>query len=342
MKIVLIDDYISRTAVQELSGETVNTLFSVKGKTDHQANGAYALRSHGTICASILASVMPRHVELHTISTHNKDSTITLENVCTALGWCLKGPPDYICMSLGSSNWLEVKKLGQITKQLADAGSRIFAACANNGHVVFPAAYSWVTGIRYESGIIGLYQERDSPIGNNIIVGDFTTPVLEKLERENVFFMSRTNSMAAPYALGKMLSEGLILPAIRQNGYYALMPVETSQRALTPDDYLRAATIVARCRNDRLPYVLGFLEKGGWDVPKIEKPDFKRTPIAIVVNRTLEETGLSLRKLAKLTGLCPTTLCHYRNGQREPQGKNYDHVVNVLNGVIPTYKEEIE
>lgn len=125
-----------------------------------------------------------------------------------------------------------------------------------------------------------------------------------------------------------------VLPSIRQNGYYALMPVETNQRALTPDDYLRAATIVARCRNDRLPYVLGFLEKGGWDVPEIEKPAFKRTPIAVVVNRTLEETGLSLRQLAKLTGLCPTTLCHYRNGQREPQGRNYDHVVNVLNGVL--------
>jgi len=131
-----------------------------------------------------------------------------------------------------------------------------------------------------------------------------------------------------------------VLPAIRQNGYYALMPVETSQRALTPDDYLRAATIVARCRNDRLPYVLGFLEKGGWDVPKIEKPAFKRTPIAAVVNRTLEETGLSLRQLAKLTGLCPTTICHYRNGQREPQGKNYDHVVNVLNGVV--HEESID
>lgn len=126
-----------------------------------------------------------------------------------------------------------------------------------------------------------------------------------------------------------------VLPSIRQNGYYALMPVETNQRTLTSDDYLRAATIVARCRNDRLPYVLGFLEKGGWDVPKIEKPAFKRTPIAVVVNRTLEETGLSLRQLAKLTGLCPTTLCHYRNGQREPQGKNYDHVVNVLNGALP-------
>ena len=127
-----------------------------------------------------------------------------------------------------------------------------------------------------------------------------------------------------------------------QNGYYALMPVETSQRALTPDDYLRAATIVARCRNDRLPYVLGFLEKGGWDVPDVQNTPLKRTPIAVVVNETLAKTGLSLRQLAKLTGLCPTTICHYRNGQREPQGKNYDHVVNVLNGVIPTYKEEIE
>lgn len=126
-----------------------------------------------------------------------------------------------------------------------------------------------------------------------------------------------------------------VLPAIRQNGYYALVPVETSQRTLTPDDYLRAATIVARCRNDRLPYVLGFLEKGGWDVPKIEKPVFKRTPIAVVVNRTLEETGLSVRQLAKLTGLQHTTLSRYRNGEREPQGKTYDHVVNVLNGVLP-------
>ncbi len=135
-----------------------------------------------------------------------------------------------------------------------------------------------------------------------------------------------------------------VLPAIRQTGSYSLVTVDTntSQRALTSDDYLRAAVIVARCKNDRLPYVLGFLEKGGWDVPKIEKPAFKRTPIAVVVNRTLEETGLSVRQLAKLTGLQHTTLSRYRNGEREPQGKTYDHVVNVLNGVIPTYKEEIE
>lgn len=131
-----------------------------------------------------------------------------------------------------------------------------------------------------------------------------------------------------------------VLPSIRQNGYYALMPVETSQRTLTPDDYLRAATIVARCRNDRLPYVLGFLEKGGWDVPDVQNTPLKRTPIAVVVNETLAKTGLSLRQLAKLTGLCPTTICHYRNGQREPQGKNYDHVVNVLNGVV--HEESID
>ena len=38
----------------------------------------------------------------------------------------------------------------------------------------------------------------------------------------------------------------------------------TPQRVLTPDDYLRAASIVANCRNERLPYLLGFLEQGGF------------------------------------------------------------------------------
>ena len=106
-------------------------------------------------------------------------------------------------MSIGSENWLETEELGKLTKQLADKGTRIFAACANNGHIVFPAAYPWVTGVRYEPGMPCLYQEKNSPIGSNLIVGDFTAPVLEQLAMENSFFKRRTNSMAAPYALGK-------------------------------------------------------------------------------------------------------------------------------------------
>ena len=96
-----------------------------------------------------------------------------------------------------------------------------------------------------------------------------------------------------------------VLPVIRQTGSYSLVTVDTntSQRALTSDDYLRAAVIVARCKNDCLPYVLGFPEKGGWEIPKIQDTQPEHQPISVLVNRTFAESGLTMIQLAKLTGL---------------------------------------
>ena len=84
-----------------------------------------------------------------------------------------------------------------------------------------------------------------------------------------------------------------VLPAIRKTGTYTMpsakspecSPVE--QRALTTDDYIIAARLTSDCRNERLPYVLGFLEKGGFEIPKVkelhrDKPSFK-----LSVERTL-------------------------------------------------------
>lgn len=42
------------------------------------------------------------------------------------------------------------------------------------------------------------------------------------------------------------------------------------RRELTVDDYIVAARLVSDCRNERLPYVLGFLEKGGFEIPKVD------------------------------------------------------------------------
>lgn len=58
-----------------------------------------------------------------------------------------------------------------------------------------------------------------------------------------------------------------VLPTIRKTGTYTM-----SQRGFTKDDFLKAAHIVSRCKNERLPYVLNFLEQAGFDVPKIPKP----------------------------------------------------------------------
>lgn len=176
-----------------------------------QYKKAVLLPSHGTVCCSILVESFHKPAKLIGYSCAGDGEKITVEEVCTKLYSCLNSPPSYLCMSIGTTNWLETNQLAELTKKLASTGTKIFAACANNGRIAFPAAYPWVTGVRYEPGPAGLYQEEASPIGCNIVAGDFTTSVLEKLAKENPFFESRTNSMAAPYALGTMVSEGLVL-----------------------------------------------------------------------------------------------------------------------------------
>lgn len=70
-----------------------------------------------------------------------------------------------------------------------------------------------------------------------------------------------------------------VLPAIRKTGTYTMLPAETQsaphapveQRTLTTDDYIVAARLISDCRNERLPYVIGLLERGGFEIPEVEK-----------------------------------------------------------------------
>ena len=73
-----------------------------------------------------------------------------------------------------------------------------------------------------------------------------------------------------------------VLPAafLPQSRQQSTTPAPVEQRALTTDDYIIAARLTSDCRNERLPYVLGFLEKGGFDIPEVkelrrDKPSFK-------------------------------------------------------------------
>lgn len=60
-----------------------------------------------------------------------------------------------------------------------------------------------------------------------------------------------------------------VLPAIRKTGTY-IMSQQNIQRDLITDDYLKAAQIVSRCKNERLHYVLNFLEQAGFDIPEVK------------------------------------------------------------------------
>ena len=207
IEVVVIDNWISPTAQMNLTGKEMQVWQAEHGKCVPQADISQSC-SHGTICASILTGMLPEAFAAIGYSCPGEGGKAEIDKVCSALKNCQKSAPPYLSLSIGTSNWLEAGELGRLTKELAEAGTQIFAACANNGHLAFPAAYPWVTGVRYEPGVTGFYREENSPVGSNLVVGDFTTPVLEKLAAENSFFQCRTNSMAAPYALGRMLSDG--------------------------------------------------------------------------------------------------------------------------------------
>lgn len=60
-----------------------------------------------------------------------------------------------------------------------------------------------------------------------------------------------------------------VLPQSVKSGSYSIIP---KARALTTDDYMKAAQLAATCRNERLPYVLGFLEQAGFSIPEVTTP----------------------------------------------------------------------
>ena len=84
-----------------------------------------------------------------------------------------------------------------------------------------------------------------------------------------------------------------VLPAIRKTGTYTMPSAKSPEcspvkmRELTVDDYIIAARLTSDCRNERLPYVLGFLEKGGFEIPKVKELHRDKPSFTLSVERTL-------------------------------------------------------
>lgn len=108
-------------------------------------------------------------------------------------------------------------------------------------------------------------------------------------------------------------------------------PVIAEQRALTTDDYIKAASLVASCRNERLPYVLGFLEQGGFNIPEIEQPQTEADDIDIaLIGKLIDQKGISLNALSRMTNICKASLSYYKNGRHRPSPERYAMLIEVL------------
>ena len=121
-----------------------------------------------------------------------------------------------------------------------------------------------------------------------------------------------------------------VLPSIRKTGTYSVAP----QRELTKDDYIKAASMVSSCKNERLPYVLGFLEQAGFKIPQVEQVQQSAEQDNLVDADLLSElickSGLSLNKLSSLTNICKASLSYYKNKKCKPTPERYAVLIQVL------------
>lgn len=137
-----------------------------------------------------------------------------------------------------------------------------------------------------------------------------------------------------------------VLPAIRRTGGYgtATQAAETETaaetlpaREVTNDDYLRAASIVASCKNERLPYVLAYLSKAGLSTVcpvQTQEEQRDRYEIMRLLVKAYNDYGISDTIIGKATGLNRAQIRMYRTGERFPKAGRAEYIKAVVEPML--------
>lgn len=129
-----------------------------------------------------------------------------------------------------------------------------------------------------------------------------------------------------------------VLPALRRSGKYEIQKSEpVEQRQLTVDDYIRAASIIAGCRNERMPTVIALLKKSGIEIASLTdiNSEYDETGItAALINRAINEYGMNATKIGRLCGLHATQIIRIRTGQAKPKKDRARIIQNAIQAEI--------
>ena len=129
-----------------------------------------------------------------------------------------------------------------------------------------------------------------------------------------------------------------VLPALRRSGKYEVQKSEpVEQRQLTVDDYIRAASIIAGCRNERMPTVIALLKKSGIEIASLTdiNSEYDETGItAALINRAINEYGMNATKIGRLCGLHATQIIRIRTGQAKPKKDRARIIQNAIQAEI--------
>lgn len=138
-----------------------------------------------------------------------------------------------------------------------------------------------------------------------------------------------------------------VLPTIRRTGGYGTVTQaaapETAAAETLParevmnDDYLRAASIVASCKNERLPYVLAYLSKAGLSTicpVRAEEEQRDRYEIMRLLVKAYNDYGISDTTIGKATGLNRAQIRMYRTGGRFPKAGRAEYIKAVVEPML--------
>ena len=143
-----------------------------------------------------------------------------------------------------------------------------------------------------------------------------------------------------------------VLPAIRKTGAYSSTEsLAEPQRELTVDDYIKAAQILAGCRNERLPYVVTMLNKAGIDIGSGGDDILKRLPLTdndkvhgmranALIREAIAAHGWTNTALANLLGTNKVQIGRYRKGQAIPREPLTTFYIDTLLKAIPALSEK--
>lgn len=132
-----------------------------------------------------------------------------------------------------------------------------------------------------------------------------------------------------------------VLPTIRRTGGYGTATQAAAEtlpaREVMNDDYLRAASIVASCKNERLPYVLAYLSKAGLSTicpVRAEEEQRDRYEIMRLLVKAYNDYGISDTTIGKATGLNRAQIRMYRTGGRFPKAGRAEYIKAVVEPML--------
>ena len=128
-----------------------------------------------------------------------------------------------------------------------------------------------------------------------------------------------------------------VLPAIRKTGAYVTTTAaaEAAEKTLKEEKYMRAAQYISTCPKSNLPLVLSALHEAGVDLVLLESAKVTDGECARLINKAVNDYGLSMTAIGRLVGLRTTQISRIRSGESTPSAQRSKVICDAIRARLP-------